>query len=77
MMKLAIRLVLSVVLVGIVGFCIFGFFASYEVSNPFGFQTFYAMTGAMCALAVAGIWLDLRRALPVRGQDTRREIRRS
>jgi hypothetical protein len=69
MITLAIRLVLSVILVGVSGFCVFGFFATYEArtydaSYSFGFQTIYAMTAAMCALAMTGMWLDLRRALP-------------
>jgi Na+/melibiose symporter-like transporter len=64
MMTFAIRMVVSVILAGLLCFCVFGFFASYEASVSFGFQTIYAMTAAMCALAMAGMWLDLRRSLP-------------
>ncbi len=63
MMPIAIRLAISVVLLAVLGFCVFGFFASYEPPVTFGAQTIYAMTAAMCALAMTGMWLDPHRAI--------------
>jgi O-antigen/teichoic acid export membrane protein len=55
-MSRAIRVCLSVALLALLGFCMFGFFASYELPPSWGPQVIYALIAGLCALATAGLW---------------------
>jgi hypothetical protein len=47
---------LSAVLLAMLGFCMFGFFASYELPPSWDAQVIYALVAGMCTLATAGLW---------------------
>jgi O-antigen/teichoic acid export membrane protein len=59
-MRCAMRMFLSVVLLALLGFCVFGFFASYELPPSWDAQVIYALVAGMSALATAGLWCTPR-----------------
>jgi O-antigen/teichoic acid export membrane protein len=59
-MRPAFRIFLSCVLLALVGFCVFGFFVSYELPPTWDAQVIYALVAGMSALATAGLWCTPR-----------------
>ena len=58
-MNFVSRAVLTLTLLAILGFCIFGFLASYEYPDPsrrLPWQLGYGAAGAVCLLAAALLW---------------------
>jgi hypothetical protein len=69
-MTIILRMILAVALLGVAGFCLFGFLASYEYSDPMKrlpWQIGYGVLGAGCLAGVVRCFVFGRRGQEDRG----------
>jgi hypothetical protein len=56
-MRIVSRLALTLILVAVTAFCVFGFFASFEPPGFLVFRWLYGAVAIACVIAIVAVWL--------------------
>ena len=56
-MRIVLRLALTLVLVAVMAFCCFGFFASFEPPGFLIFRSLYGAVAIACVVAIVAVWI--------------------